>query len=42
MRLGEHSTLTLNSELLHEAGETRNVEAIEAWAGRMAERAESL
>ena len=42
MRLGGHSTLALNSELLHEAGGTWNVEAIEAWAGRMAEWAESL
>ena len=41
-RLGGHSTLALNSELLHQAGEAWNVEAIEARAGRMAEWAERL
>ena len=41
-RLGGHSTLALNGELLHEAGEAWNVEAIEARAERMAVWAEHL
>lgn len=41
-RLGRHSTLTLNEELLREAGQVWNVEAIEARAQRMAQWAESL
>ena len=41
-RLGKHSTLALNRELLLEAKETWNVEAIEARARRMAEWAEAL
>ena len=42
IRLCGHSTLTLNEELLREAGQVWNVEAIEERAGRMAEWAESL
>ena len=41
-RLDGHSTLALNDELLREAGQVWNVEAIEARAERMAEWAESL
>ena len=41
-RLGGHSTLALNSELLREAGQVWNVEAIEARAGRMGQWAEAL
>ena len=41
-RLGGHSTLALNSELLREAGQMWNVEAIEARAGRMGQWAEAL
>lgn len=41
-RLGKHSMLALNSELLREAKETWNVEAIEARARRMSEWAEAL
>ena len=41
-RLGGHSTLALNRELLHQAGEAWNVETIEARAERMAEWAESI
>ena len=41
-RLGGHSTLTLNEELLREAGQAWNVEAIEARAERMAEWAGCL
>lgn len=42
LRLGRHSTLALNDDLLREAGETWNIEAIEARAERMARWAEEL
>lgn len=41
-RLGGHSTLALNNELLSEAGQVWNTEAIEARAARMAEWAAPL
>ena len=41
-RLGGHSTLLLNRELLCEATEAWNVEAIETRAERMADWAESI
>ena len=41
-RLGGHSTLALNTELLREASQVWNVETIEARAGRMAQWAEAL
>ena len=41
-RLGGHSTLALNEELLREAGQVWNVEAIEGRAERMAQWAECV
>ena len=41
-RLGGHSTLALNGELLREASQVWNVEAIEARAGCMGQWAEAL